>query len=288
MKNYYIIEYRKLNDFRYSALGFGEFCEIHPRQARDSEAQGVIVTQQASGLLRNARPKVPYRVAVKPPMLLSPEPKGSRVKISASALIFFIIFLLLPLVIYADNQIILYTSINTPSYSSINEKIKTISDGNGFEKGEIGLSLCYFKNLSFIKLSFIDLSSARAGIGFNYSFGQIVDTSLTGINGNQIKTGSIEVSWFDILLPIEYSFLKGSLEAGAGLTPMYSIISLNQNINEESNSQSKYEMGIGISIYGQLHYTELILVKLKAQYNILHEDKSGGINMKLGVGIKFK
>ena len=182
---------------------------------------------------------------------------------------------------------ILYTSINTPSYSSINEKIKTISDGNGFEENEIGLSLCYFKSLSFIKLSFIDLSSAKAGIGFNYSFGQIVDTSITGINGNQVKTGSIEVSSLDILLPLEYSFLKGNLEVGAGLTPKYSIISLNQYINDASSSQSKYEMGIGISLYGLLHYTELILVKLKVQYDILHEDKTGSINMKLGVGIKF-
>ncbi len=62
-----MLEYRKLDDFRYSALGFVEFCEIHPRQARDSEAQGVTVKQQASGLLRNTRPKVPYWVAVKPP-----------------------------------------------------------------------------------------------------------------------------------------------------------------------------------------------------------------------------
>ncbi len=64
-----ILEYRNLDEFRYCALGFGEFCEIHPRQARDSEAQGVTVlrvpslsreTQQAGGLLRNARPKVPF------------------------------------------------------------------------------------------------------------------------------------------------------------------------------------------------------------------------------------
>ncbi len=88
-----LLEYRKLNNFRYSALGFGEFCEIHPRQARDSEAQGVTVlrgpstplgvsrdTQQASGLLSNARPKVPYWVAVKPLW-----------KISAKALILILI-----------------------------------------------------------------------------------------------------------------------------------------------------------------------------------------------------
>ena len=46
MKRYIFLEYRKLNNFRYSALGFGEFCEI---------PQGVTVTQQASGLLCNAR-----------------------------------------------------------------------------------------------------------------------------------------------------------------------------------------------------------------------------------------
>ena len=54
-KTIFILEYRKSHDFRYSALGFGEFCKIHPRQARDSEAQGVTVKQQASGLLFNAR-----------------------------------------------------------------------------------------------------------------------------------------------------------------------------------------------------------------------------------------
>ena len=43
---YIVLEYRKLYNFRYSALGFGEFCEI---------PQGVTVTQQATGLLRNAR-----------------------------------------------------------------------------------------------------------------------------------------------------------------------------------------------------------------------------------------
>ncbi len=66
-----------MNDFRYSALGVGEFCEIHPRpkRARDSEAQGVTVTQQASGLLCNAR-------GVKPLW-----------KISALALIFIILFI---------------------------------------------------------------------------------------------------------------------------------------------------------------------------------------------------
>ncbi len=70
-----ILESRKLNNFRDSALGFGEFCEIHPRQARDSEAQGVTVLrvpslsreeQQASGLLRNARGVKPlWKIATK-------------------------------------------------------------------------------------------------------------------------------------------------------------------------------------------------------------------------------
>ncbi len=73
-RSIFILEYRKLDDFRYSALGFGEFCEI---------PQGVTVTQQASGLLRNAR-------GVKPLW-----------KISALALILFTFLFIINITLYS-------------------------------------------------------------------------------------------------------------------------------------------------------------------------------------------
>lgn len=176
----------------------------------------------------------------------------------------------------SKNQIIINCAYNRPSYSDINDEIKKISIGDKLTKGEINLGLQYLRKFNRIKI----------GVGTDYFLGQKVDTSLKGVDGSIIKTGNIEVSSIDILLPLEYAFNKGKSEIGIGVTPKLSNIKLKQTVNNKTYTQTKTEAGSFIGIYLKQDIGNILFAKLKIGYDLMGKDRAG-ITGNIGIGANF-